>query len=348
MTKRKYLFVLLVAALLVISSVLSACGEKRVRLNVYNWGDYIDESVIKEFEKKYNIKVNYETYDSNEDMYIKVRSGSSSYDVCFPSDYMIQRMIKEDLLMEIDYDNIPNYKNISSRFTDPDFDPGSRFSVPYMWGTVGILYNTSMVDDEVDSWTILWDEKYSKQILMLDSQRDSIGVALKLLGFSMNTTKESELLAAKDLLIAQKPLVLAYVGDDVKSKMIAGEAALAVVWSGDAVYCQSENGDLEYAIPKEGTNFWVDGMVIPRTAKNKKEAELFINFLCDINIAFKNVDYIGYSSPINKVMDMLDEEMLENPAVNPGEEVLANAEVFVDVGDALRLYDRIWTEVLAD
>lgn len=328
--------------------LFSGCRDDRVRLNVFNWGDYIDESVIKEFEKKYDIKVNYETYDTNEDMYIKVKSGSGSYDVCFPSDYMIQRMINEDLLLELDFDNIPNFANISERFEDPGYDAASKHSVPYMWGTVGILYNTTMVDEPVDSWAILWDPKYSKNILMLDSQRDSIGVALKYLGFSMNSTNEDELNAAKELLTAQRPLVLAYVGDDVKSKMISGEAALAVVWSGDAIYCQDENPDLMYAIPKEGTNYWVDAMVIPKTAKNKKEAELFINFLCEIETGYKNVDYIGYSSPMDKVVDMLDEEYLDNPASNPGDDVLANAEVFVDVGDALRIYDRIWTEVLAN
>lgn len=338
------ILILVIAALL----LFSGCRDDRVRLNVFNWGDYIDESIIKEFEKKYDIKVNYETYDTNEDMYIKVKAGSGSYDVCFPSDYMIQRMINEDLLLEIDFANIPNFDNISARFKDSGYDSGSRYSVPYMWGTVGILYNTTMVDDEVDSWSILWDPKYSKNILMLDSQRDSIGVALKYLGFSMNSTNEEELNAAKELLIAQKPLVLAYVGDDVKSKMISGEAALAVVWSGDAIYCQDENPDLMYAIPKEGTNYWVDAMVIPKTSRNKKEAELFINFLCEIDTGFKNVDYIGYSSPMQAVVDMLDEDYLDNPASNPGDEVLANAEVFIDVGDALGLYDRIWTEVLAN
>ena len=347
--KRKQSFVMLMILVLIVSAaMLSGCSESRVKLNVFNWGDYIDETVIKDFEKKYDIKVNYETYDTNEDMYLKVKAGSGNYDVCFPSDYMIQRMIDEDLLLELDFSNLPNYENISDRFRDPGYDKGSKFSVPYMWGTVGVLYNTTMVEEIVDSWTILWDDKYSKQILMLDSQRDSIGVALKMLGYSMNSTNEEELQEAKEALIRQKPLVLAYVGDDVKSKMISGEAAMAVVWSGDAIYCMDENEDLSYVIPKEGTNFWVDAMVIPTTSKNKKEAELFINYMCDLDIGFRNVDYIGYSSPMDAVTEMLDDELLTDPAANPDEEVLVNAEVFVDVGDALKLYDRIWTEVLAE
>ena len=348
MKKSRVLIAAVLSLIILLPALITGCGEKKVRLNVFNWGDYIDRSVIREFEKKYDIKVNYETYDTNEDMYLKIKSGSGSYDLCFPSDYMIQRMIAEGLLLEIDFDNIPNYANISGRFMDPGYDRGAKYSVPYMWGTVGILYNSSMIDETVDSWEILWDGKYSKQILMLDSIRDSVGVALKVLGYSMNSTNESELNEAKEALIRQKPLVLAYVGDDVKSKMIAGEAALAVVWSGDAVYCQSENDDLVYVIPKEGTNYWVDAMVIPKTAKNKREAELFIDFLCDIDIGFRNVDYIGYSTPMDSVAVMLDAELLENPASNPGDEVLENAEVFIDVGSALKIYERIWTEVLAD
>jgi len=213
--KRKQSFVMLMILVLIVSAaMLSGCSESRVKLNVFNWGDYIDETVIKDFEKKYDIKVNYETYDTNEDMYLKVKAGSGNYDVCFPSDYMIQRMIDEDLLLELDFSNLPNYENISDRFRDPGYDKGSKFSVPYMWGTVGVLYNTTMVEEIVDSWTILWDDKYSKQILMLDSQRDSIGVALKMLGYSMNSTNEEELQEAKEALIRQKPLVLAYVGDE--------------------------------------------------------------------------------------------------------------------------------------
>ena len=328
--------------------LLTACQQdSRVALNVYNWGDYIDESVIKDFEKKYNIRVNYDTFSTNEDMYVKIKAGGADYDVLFPSDYMIERMIKEDMLHKLDFSNIPNYKYIEDQFKNLDYDPQNEYSVPYMWGTVGILYNKTMVDEPVTSWKILWDPKYSKQILMLDSQRDSIGVALKMLGYDMNTRDLNELEEAKQALIEQKPLVLAYVGDDVKDKMIAGEAALAVVWSGDAVYMKRENPDLEYALPQEGSNLWVDAMVIPKTSKHKAEAELFINFLCDPEIAYKNADYIGYSSPHCEAKKMLDPELLNDPAAYPEMEELVNCDIFKDLGDFLRVYDRIWTEIKA-
>jgi spermidine/putrescine transport system substrate-binding protein len=345
---KKYNRLILSLVLLLAVVLLTACQQdERVVLNVYNWGDYIDESVIQEFEEKYNIRVNYDTFSTNEDMYVKIKAGGADYDVLFPSDYMIERMIKEDMLHKLDFDNIPNYKYIEGQFKNLEYDPQNEYSVPYMWGTVGILYNKTMVEEPVTSWQILWDQKYSKQILMLDSQRDSIGVALKMLGYDMNTRDLDELEAAKQALIEQKPLVLAYVGDDVKDKMIAGEAALAVVWSGDAVYMKWENPDLEYVIPQEGSNLWVDAMVIPKTSKNKAEAELFINFMCDPEIAYKNADYIGYSSPHLEAKKMLDPELLNDPAAYPEMEELVNCDIFKDLGDFLRVYDRIWTEIKA-
>ncbi len=345
---KKYNRLILSLVLLLAVVLLTACQQdERVVLNVYNWGDYIDESVIQEFEEKYNIRVNYDTFSTNEDMYVKIKAGGADYDVLFPSDYMIERMIKEDMLHKLDFDNIPNYKYIEGQFKNLEYDPQNEYSVPYMWGTVGILYNKTMVEEPVTSWQILWDQKYSKQILMLDSQRDSIGVALKMLGYDMNTRDLDELEAAKQALIEQKPLVLAYVGDDVKDKMIAGEAALAVVWSGDAVYMKWENPDLEYALPEEGSNLWVDAMVIPKTSKNKAEAELFINFMCDPEIAYKNADYIGYSSPHLEAKKMLDPELLNDPAAYPEMEELVNCDIFKDLGDFLRVYDRIWTEIKA-
>lgn len=343
---KKYRILLGAVLLAAVILTLSSCGQdKRVVLNVYNWGDYIDEEVIDLFEKTYNIRVNYDTFSTNEDMYVKIKSGGADYDVLFPSDYTIERMIKEDMLHKLDLSNIPNYKYIADRFKNLDYDPANEYSVPYMWGTVGILYNRTMVEEPVTSWRILWDEKYSKQILMLDSQRDSIGVALKMLGYDMNTRNLDELEAAKQALIQQKPLVLTYVGDDVKDKMIAGEAALAVVWSGDAVYMKWENPDLEYALPEEGSNLWFDAMVIPKTSKKKAEAELFINFMCEPEIAFKNADYIGYSSPHTEVVKMLDPDLVADKAAYPDDEDLVNYDIFKDLGDYLRIYDRIWTEV---
>jgi len=340
--------VFLIISLIVISS---GCGgtdnSNKITLNVYNWGDYIDESVIDSFEKEYGIKVIYDTFSTNEDMYVKLKAGGDSYDVAFPSEYMIQRMINEDMVQKIDLNNIPNYKYIDERFKNLAYDPNNEYSVPYMWGTLGILYNKTMVDDVVDSWDILWNEKYEKKILMLDSQRDSIGITLKKLGFSLNTKDPAQLEAAKNELIKQKPLVLAYVGDEVKDKMIANEAALAVVWSGDAIFMKRENPDLEYVIPKEGSNLWFDAMVIPKASQHKKEAELFINYMCDTEVAYKNADYIGYSTPHVEAKKLLDPVITSDKTAYPDEEDVKNCEVFEDLGDSLKDYDKIWTEIKA-
>ncbi|EOC99919.1 ABC transporter substrate-binding protein [Caldisalinibacter kiritimatiensis] len=339
---RRILLIVLVLGILVASS---GCGENKPVLNVYNWGDYIDESVLNDFEEEYGIKVNYETYATNEDMYVKIKSGGNNYDVAFPSDYMIEKMIKEDMLMKIDMNNIPNYKYIDDKFKNLDFDPNNEYSVPYMWGTVGILYNKKVVDEKVDSWDILWNEKYKKQILMLDSQRDSIAVALKKLGYSLNTKNVEELEEAKQELIKQKPLVLAYVGDEVKDMMVGEEAALAVVWSGDAIAMMEENENLEYVVPKEGSNLWFDNMVIPKTCKHKKEAELFINFMTRPQIALRNTQYIGYSTTNEETWKMLDKQIRENLVAYPDEEDIEGCEVFLDPGEFIKEYDRVWTEV---
>lgn len=325
---------------------LSGCGKDyKSTITVYNWGDYIDKSVIQDFEKEYNIRVIYEEFSTNEDMYVKLKAGGGDYDVIFPSDYMIKRLIDEDMLHKIDLNNVPNYKNIEDRFKNLGYDPNNEYSVPYMWGTVGIIYNKTMVDEPIDSWKALWNEKYKKQILMMYSQRDSIGITLKMLGYSLNTKDKQQLEEAKEMLIKQKPLVLAYVVDEVKDKMIGGEAAMAVVWSGDALYMTEENPDLEYVIPKEGSNLWFDGMAIPKVSKHKEEAELFIDFLCRPENAFKNTDYIGYSTPNSEAKKMLPEEIKSNRLYYPLPEDVENCEVFVDLADALPEYDRIWTEI---
>jgi spermidine/putrescine transport system substrate-binding protein len=339
------LLILLISA---ISFTAIGCNDDKPTLNVYNWGDYIDPDVIKDFEEEFNVKVNYNTFATNEDMYVSIAKGGTSYDVAFPSDYMIERMINEGLLAEINKDNIPNMKNIGEEYLDLDFDPGNKYSVPYMWGTLGIIYNKTMVDDVVDSWDILWNEKYKGQILMLDSQRDSIGVSLKRLGYSMNTRDMNELEEAKNELIKQKPLVYAYVGDDVKQLMVAEEAALAVVWAGDAVAMIRENENLEYVYPKEGTNIWFDNMVIPKNAKNKELAEEFINFLNRPDIAARNVEYIGYSTPNVEAQKLLPEEIRNSQVAYPSKEKLEDTEIFVDMKDMLSIYDELWMEIKAE
>lgn len=339
---------LISAALLAVTGLtLSACGEKQETINVYNFGDYINFDVLDQFEEETGIKVNYDTYANNEDIYIKLKQGGSSYDVIFISDYTIERAIKEDLIVPLNWDNIPNKKEIDPKFQDLVFDPKNEYSAPYMWGTFGILYNKTVVKEPVTSWDILWDEKYKDQILMLDSQRDTLGVSLLRLGYSMNTRNVAELEAARDELIKQKPLVYAYLGDDIKDALIAGEGALGLVWNGDAMYMIEQNPDLDYAIPEEGTNLWFDSMVIPKSTKNKEGAEKFINFMLRPDIAVQNVDYIGYSTPITKAVEMLPEEIRNNPIAYPSDEVLEKTEIFRDPSDVLSLYDRIWTEVLS-
>lgn len=321
-------------------------GDKQV-LNVYNWGDYIDEEVLDMFEQETGIQVNYETFATNEDMYVKIKNGGTDYDIAIPSDYMIERMVNEDLLETIDTSQLENYGQIDDFFKNLSYDPNNEYSVPYMWGTLGIVYNTTMVDKPVTSWDILWDADYAGSIFMYNSQRDSIGVALKRLGYSLNTRDMDELAAARDSLIEQKPLVLSYLGDNIKDSMIAGEAALSVMYSGDAVYCMSYNEDLAYAVPNEGSNYWFDGIVIPKTCQNKEAALKFIDFLCRPDVALMNTEYIGYSTPITGAREMLSEEMLENPAYSPSAETLEKCELFYDLGDFLQEYDKAWTEIFA-
>lgn len=343
---KKHFQILLIALLVLIAVITNGCGKKKqAELNVYNWGDYIDESVLGDFEKKFNVKINYDTFTTNEDMYIKVKAGGNAYDILIPSDYMIKRMIDEGRLEKLDFTNIPNYKYIDSKFKNLEYDPKNEYSVPYMWGTVGILYNKKMIHETPDSWKILWDKKYAKQILMMDSQRDSIGITLKMLGYSLNSKNPAELKKAEMALIEQKPLVLAYVVDEVKDKMISGEAGLAVVWSGDALYCCRENKDLKYVIPKEGSNFWFDAVVIPKGAPHKKIAEQFINYLCETDVAYKNANYIGYASPHTEAVKKLPAEITRDRAFYPTSEDLKGSEVFVDLGSVIKDFDRIWTEV---
>jgi spermidine/putrescine transport system substrate-binding protein len=320
--------------------------DDRVVLNIYNVGDYIDLEVLDIFEEENpNIKINYETFATNEEMYVKVANGSSAYDVIVPSDYMVERLIEEDLLLEIDKNNIPNFKHVGEQYLNQPYDIGNKYSVPYMWGTMGILYNTTMVNEPVTSWDILWDEKYKGQVLMLDSERDAVAITMKMLGFSMNSKDDNELEKAKDALIAQKDIVLAYCGDEVKDKMIDGEGAMTIAWSGDAFFCAEENPDLAYAVPNEGTNLWFDSMVIPKTSLHKEEAEKFIDFMCRPDIALMNTDYIGYSTANETVRsEMLDEETANDSLRYPDLNVENFYEVFVYDKELTRKISDIWLE----
>ena len=303
---------------------------------VYNWGEYLDPEVITLFEKETGINVVYEEFETNEIMYPKVQSGAIAYDVVCPSDYMIQRMIENDLLAELNFDNIPNVKNIGQEYfkQSRQFDSENKYSVPYCWGTVGILYNKTMVDEPIDSWSVLWDEKYKDSILMQDSVRDAFAVALKYKGHSLNSTDLDELEEAKELLIKQKPLVQAYVIDQVRDKMIGNEAAIGVIYSGEAIYTQLENPNLEYVIPKEGSNVWIDSWVIPKNAKHKENAEDFINFLCRPDIAKMNFDYITYSTPNTAARELIEDPAIRNSKIAfPDASELERCETFQFLGD---------------
>ena len=316
---------------------------------VYNWGEYLDPEVITLFEKETGINVVYEEFETNEIMYPKVQSGAIAYDVVCPSDYMIQRMIENDLLAELNFDNIPNIKNIGQEYfkQSRQFDSENKYSVPYCWGTVGILYNKTMVDEPIDSWSVLWDEKYIDNILMQDSVRDAFAVALKYKGHSLNSTDLDELEEAKELLIKQKPLVQAYVIDQVRDKMIGNEAAIGVIYSGEAIYTQLENPNLEYVIPKEGSNVWIDSWVIPKNAKHKENAEAFINFLCRPDIAKMNFDYITYSTPNTAARELIEDPAIRNSKIAfPDASELERCETFQFLGDKNdAIYNKLWREI---
>ncbi len=329
-------------------SLLTGCGstENKKVLKVYNWNDYIAEDTIEKFEKETGIKVIYDTYVQNEDMYTKIKAmGEDSYDVVIPSDYMIEKMISEGMLAELDYNNIPNFSLIDDNYKDLAFDPGNKYSVPYMWGTLGITYNKKYVTDTVDSWSVLWDSKYSQKIFMWDSVRDSVGIALKLQGYSMNSTDAAQLEAAKAKLIEQKPLVRAYGSDDIKDSMINEEGVLAVMYSGDAYFAMEDNENLAFALPKEGSNLWFDNMCVLKTSKNKTEAEQFINFMCRTDIALVNAEYIQYNTPQKEAFNLLPDEVKNDPNIYPPEEYLSKCEVYTDLGSTLSLYNDIWTAV---
>lgn len=342
------------ALMLLPVALLSGCGSSSDGTNgqviVYNWGEYIDPDTIEMFEEETGIQVIYDEYETNEIMYPKVESGAASYDIVCPSDYMISKMISAGLLAEINFDNIPNAKaNIDPQYFEQSkgFDPENKYSVPYCWGTVGILYNKTMVDEPITSWVQLWDEKYADNILMQDSVRDTFMVAEKLNGFSMNTLDPNELEIVKNSLIEQKPLVQAYVIDQVRDKMIGGEAAMGVIYSGEAIYTQRENSDLEYIIPDEGTNVWIDSWVILKNAPNKENAEKFIDFMCRPDIALMNFDYITYSTPNKAARELIEDEEIRNSKIAfPDLSQYNNLETFTylgEEGDAL--YNELWKEV---
>jgi spermidine/putrescine transport system substrate-binding protein len=351
---RKAFAVILVVAL---ALCLTSCGKKEeadpskpyagTTLTVFNWYDYIDEDVLNQFTEETGIKVKYTNFTTNEEMYTKLCSSPSTYDVLFPSDYMIELLIKDDMLAELDTASMENYAGLLDWIKTPDYDAEGRYSVPYMWGTVGILYNTEKTGGEITGWDSLFDEQYKQNVFMMDSVRDTMGVGLRHLGYSMNSTDEAELSAARDILVQQKKdgMVKAYFVDETKDLMVAGEAALALVWSGDALYATEKNENLAYCVPEEGSNIWIDGMCVPKESKNKEAAMLFIDFMCRPEIAYKNQQYIYYSTPVAEVVNMYTDEERANLTLNPTQDIVDRCEFFRDISDYNDLYESMWMEI---
>ncbi len=346
---KKIIAVLLCAAItLVALPALTGCTSGDT-LYVLNWGDYLEDSLKDRFKKEYGVTIKEKTVTSNEEMLVLLEADDCPYDLCIPSDYAVERLISGGRLSAINKSNVPNIENIDDRFMDLAFDPNNTYSVPYTWGVLGVLYNKTMVDEsDLGSWDILWNSKYSNKIYMYDSIRDSMAVALLYLGYDINSTDEAELNAAADALIAQKPLVKAYLTDDVKDSMILGDGALAVVYSGDAVWCcdpDEGNPDLDFFVPESGSNIYFDNMVIPVNSQKQELAEKFVNFLLDPEIGAINTEYIGYSSPNAAVLPLLDKYYQNNPIFNISDGIVARCVVFRDLGTNIALYSKAWDRV---
>lgn len=323
-------------------------------INVYNWGEYIPDgseegtlNLNDEFTRLTGIRVNYSTYATNEELYAKLKGGSSSYDVIVPSDYMISRMIKEDMLETLDFSNIPNYKNIMQKFLSPEYDPKAQYSVPYTWGTVGIIYDKTAIDGENIGWDILWDEQYTDSVLMFDNPRDAFAIAENLLGISLNSEDTDELKRAAEKLTEQKKIVQAYVMDEIFDKMGAGEAVLAPYYAGDAITLMDDFENLGFVIPESGTNLFIDAMCVPRGSRNKAAAEMYINFMCEADASYAVSDFIGYSTPNQKAYEMLDDEVKNDGISYPDDDFIAEkTTIFRNLSDEANLtMQTLWTEM---
>lgn len=345
---RKFKVLALMMSCIIAGTSFMGCGKKEEKpvLNFMNYGENIGEGVLEEFEEKYGIHVNQEVYDAPEEMYNKISAGASQYDVIVSIDYLVQRMISEDRLEKIDYSNVPNMDKIESDHLGKSFDPDNEYSVPYMSGTIGICYNTDYVDEPIDSWTALWDTKYNKNVLLLDGVRDSLGAALKMLGYSVNTTNQDEINEARDKLIElkQNGNLLAIGADDNTDKMSRGEAAISILWSGEGLNLEAENDNIKFVVPKEGANFWIDSLCIPKGTKNKENAEKFINFLCEKDPSFRTADEIGYTTPQREAREEQDDSVKNNPNAYMPEELLKKCESYDYLGDKLKLYEQAWTD----
>ena len=348
---KKILCVLLSAVLVGSTAVvLTGCGEKKEEINVFNWGEYISNGedgaldTIAEFEERYNVKVNYTNYESNEEMYNLLKESNSSYDVIIPSDYMISKLIEEDMLEKLNFDNIPNFKNIMEDYKTTDFDPNGEYSVPYSWGVVALAYNKTMVTEKPKSFDVLWNEKYSGNILMFNNSRDAMAIAMKLKGITPTTVTTNDIDVASAYLKEQKPLLKKYVMDQVFTEMETDQAALAPYYAGDVAIMMSNNENLDYVLPEEGSNLFIDSMCIPKSTQNKELAEKFINYMLEAEIAKANAEYIGYSTPNQAAYDILDEETKNNELIYPPKEYLDKCYTFSNLPQDV--YDYMQNEFL--
>lgn len=346
--------------LMALGLVLLLCGCSKADqgnvVNVYNWGEYLDMSILDEFEEQTGITVNYKTFESNEQMYSVLKNGGASYDVIIPSDYMISRMIEEDMLEKLDFSNIPNFDLVSDQYKNLSYDPTNEYSVPYMWGTLGLIYNSAYIDEEITSWSALWDERYSGNILMFNNNRDAMGVALKYLGYSLNTTDEQQLREAEALLSRQKPLLQKYVMDQIYDLLESGEALIGPYYAGDYLCMIENNPDLVFVIPEEGSNWYVDSMCIPKGAEHKENAEAFINFMCSTDICVRNMYETGYVSPNEEANDQVrgeydltdPDDAYQHSVMFPEAQVLDRCEVYINLPAATnKLYSRLWIKLLS-
>ena len=330
---------------------------QNLSVNVYNWGEYISDGsdgsldVNKTFEELTGIKVNYSTFASNEELYVKLKVGGIQYDVIIPSDYMIEKLIKENLVQKLNYNNIPAHTNIAKRFVKLPFDPTGEYSVAYTWGVTGIVYNRQLVsenEEEID-WKILFDKKYKGQILMYYNPRDAFGIAQAYLGYSLNTTNETELRECARILKEQKPLVQSYVMDEIYDKMEAGEAALGVYYAGDSLSMMESNHDLNFVIPKKGANLFVDSICIPSSSGSPELGEMYINFLCEPEIALANIEYINYASPNDGAIAIMSSATRNNKIIYPDQVTLDNCEVYITLPDETNiLMEDLWNEILSN
>lgn len=339
------IFILLIGAFFV-----GCSKDSSEQISFLNYGENIDKETLKEFEKKYGIKVNVETFDDMETMYQKISKGGVKYDVILVSDALMPRMIEKGLIQELNKDNIPNISQMDKDYLNLQIDPGNKYSVPYMFGTVGLIYNKEVVKEKVDSWDILWDEKYKDKVFMFDTYRDTMGAALKKLGYSLNSKNPKEIEEAKELLIKQRETVNPIYGVDNGTTMIpAGESDINMIWSGEGLNLQDENPNLVYVVPKEGANFWIDSLCIPKNAENVEGAEKFINFVSDKESALRIADEIGYTTPNKEARLAQPDNVKNNPNAYMPKEIMDRCEIYEDFPmDVKKIYDNAWINIKSD